>query len=56
MQNILSIKKWHADNNELLGKLIKQSHEIISAKDTVFGIGGRPGVKSKFLYLKKQAN
>ena len=47
MQNILSIKKWHSENNELLGKLVKQSSEIIAAKDTLFGVGGRPGVRSR---------
>ena len=47
MQTVLTIKKWHAENNQLLEKLISQSHEIISAKDTVFGVGGRSGVRSK---------
>ena len=47
MQTVLTIKKWHAENNQLLEKLITQSHEIISAKDTVFGVGGRSGVRSK---------
>ena len=51
MQNILSIKKWHSENNELLGKLVKQSSQIIAAKDTVFGVGGRPGVRSRIIVL-----
>ena len=52
MQTVLTIKKWHAENNDLLEKLIAQSHEIISAKDTVFGVGGRSGVRSK-IFLPK---
>jgi len=56
MQNILSIKKWHSENNELLGKLVKQSSQIIAAKDTVFGVGGRPGVRSRLDELERDFN